>query len=79
MTRANLHQAYLDKTNFQSAILHEANFKSAYLAKADFSGADLTGSKLPSKYDYEVYYDEDTIFNSDFDPKLMGWKIEHSH
>lgn len=74
LTQAIFLEAHLEKANFQSAILHEVNFKSAYLAQANFAGADLTKAKLPSEYPYDVYYDERTAFDCDFDPKLVGWK-----
>ena len=74
LARADFLEAHLEEANFQSAILHEVNFQSAYLARANFSGADLTSAKLPLGYPYEVYYDQHTIFDRDFDPKLVGWK-----
>jgi hypothetical protein len=73
LIQANLQEAHLEKANFQSAILHEANFQSAYLAQVSFAGADLTKAKLPLDYPYEVYYDQDTCFDHDFDPKIVGW------
>lgn len=74
LSRANLREAHLEQANFKSAILHEVNFQSAYLAKANFSGSDLSRALLPLDYPYDVFYDKDTIFNPDFDPKVMGWK-----
>jgi uncharacterized protein YjbI with pentapeptide repeats len=74
LTKANLQQAHLEQANFHSAILQEVNFESAYLARANFSGADLTKAQLPLSYPYEVYYDQKTIFDHDFNPKTLGWK-----
>lgn len=74
LTRANLREAHLENANFKDAILHEVNFQSSCLAEVNFSGADLTKARLPLNYPYEVYYDQYTIFNSDFDPQIMGWK-----
>ncbi|MBE9042893.1 pentapeptide repeat-containing protein [Pleurocapsales cyanobacterium LEGE 10410] len=74
LTRANLESAHLEKTNFESAVLRHTNFRSSYLAQANFAGADLTKAMLPSDYPYDVYYDRDTIFDADFDPRMMGWK-----
>ncbi len=54
---------------FQQAALTEA-----YLYQADFSAADLREAKLSSEYSYEVYYDENTRFDSDIEPHLRGWK-----
>jgi uncharacterized protein YjbI with pentapeptide repeats len=73
LTQANLQEAHLEKVNLQSTILHEVNFQSAYLAQASFAGADLTNAKLPLDYSYEVYYDQYTCFDNDFDPQLVGW------
>ena len=75
LTGANLRDARLEKANFQSAILHEVDFRGAYLAGANFAGANLKKTILPLHYSYEVYYDDHTYFDHDFDPKFMGWKI----
>ncbi len=72
---ANFRDAHLEKANFQSAILHEVDFRGAYLAEANFAGADLKNANLPLYYSYDVYYDEHTYFDHNFDPKFMGWKI----
>ena len=74
LTRANLQEAHLEEANFEQAILHEVDFQSAYLGWVNFAGADLTKARLPLDYPYEVYYDEHTIFDHDFDPQIMGWK-----
>ena len=74
LIQAVFHSAHLEKANFQSAVLHEADFQSAYLAQANFAGADLNQAKLPSDFPYEVYYDDETTFDRDFDPQLVGWK-----
>lgn len=75
LTQANFESAHLEKANFESAILREANFRSSYLAQTNFAGADLTKAILPLDYPYDVYYDRKTIFDADFDPKMMGWKL----
>ncbi|MEM9274618.1 MAG: pentapeptide repeat-containing protein [Cyanobacteria bacterium P01_F01_bin.143] len=78
LTRANFQEAHLAKANFKFAILHEVNFQLAYLAQVNFSGADLTNTKLPLDYPYRVYYDQHTIFDHNFDPKLFGWvNLDH--
>ena len=74
LTRANLREAHLEKANFQSAILQEVDFRNAHLAQVNFARADLTKARLPLDYPYDVYYDQYTCFDHDFDPKLMGWK-----
>ena len=74
LTQANFQSAHLEKANFQSAILHEVNFQSAHLALVNFAGADLSNAKLPLDYPYDVYYDEHTSFDPEFEPKIMGWK-----
>ncbi len=74
LTKAILREAHLENANFKSAILHEVDFSSAYLARANFAGADLNKAKLPLDYPYDVYYDEETAFDHDFDPERVGWK-----
>ncbi len=72
---ANLQEAHLEKANFKSANLKDADLRDAYLFKTCFAGADLRGAKLSSRYDYEVYYDLDTVFDYGFDPMSVGWKM----
>lgn len=74
LIKANLHSAHLEKTNFQSANLKGADLTQAYLSGASFAGANLTYAKLSREYPYDVYYDRQTRFDSNFDPKLAGWK-----
>lgn len=74
LTQAIFKEAHLEKANFKSAILHEVDFSLAYLARANFAGADLNKAKLPLDCPYDVYYDEETAFDRDFDPTLVGWK-----
>lgn len=74
LTKCDLREAHLEKANFTSVILHGVDFQSSYLAQANFAGADLTNAKLPLDYPYDVYYDQNTIFDHDFDPELRGWK-----
>ena len=73
LIQADLREAHLEKANFSSAILQQVNFTSSYLAQANFAGADLTKATLPLDFPYEVYYDQNTIFDHDFDPQLRGW------
>ena len=75
LTQTNLYSAHLERVNFQSANLQGANLAEAYLFGASFVAADLTGTKLPTEYPYDVYYDRDTCFDANFNPKLMGWKL----
>ena len=72
---ANLQEAHLDGVNFNSAKLHNADLRRAYLLRASFAGADLRGAQLDSKYDYEVFYNQRTIFPEGFDPIAAGWKL----
>ena len=74
LTQAIFLEAHLEKANFKSTILHEVDFQSAYLAQANFAGADLNKAKLPLDYPYDVYYDDETAFDPDFDPQRVGWK-----
>ena len=74
LTQANLRAANLEKANFSSAILRGVDFQSSHLEKANFSGADLTQARLTLDYPYEVYYDQYTIFDHDFNPEFVGWK-----
>lgn len=75
LTNADLQEANLEKVDFTGAILQGVNFESSHLAEANFARADLTKAKLPLEYPYDVYYDRQTIFDRDFDPKLTGWKL----
>ncbi|MEL6930038.1 MAG: pentapeptide repeat-containing protein, partial [Cyanobacteria bacterium J06600_6] len=73
LNEANFQAAHLENANFSSAMLQGVNFQFAYLAQANFSAADLTQAKLLLNYSYEVYYNQDTIFDSNFNPRLAGW------
>lgn len=73
--QANLRQAHLEKTNFYKANLQQANLIGAYLYQASFASANLEGARLPKEYSYDVYYDRETCFDSNFNPKTMGWKL----
>ncbi len=75
LTNANLNSAYLEKANFQAANLQRANLKDAYLFGASFAGANLIEAKLPPEYPYDVYYDRNTHFDSNFNPESNGWKL----
>lgn len=75
MSKSNLQEAHLEKTNFTGANLQGVDFQSSNLSQANFSGADLTKARLPLNYPYDVYYDLNTIFDHDFNPKLRGWKL----
>jgi uncharacterized protein YjbI with pentapeptide repeats len=77
LIKSNLKEAYLDRANLRGANLREANLKEAYLFQASFSAADLRGAQLSSVYNYDVYYDKQTLFNRDFDPQKAGWKIKN--
>lgn len=74
LSQANFQEAHLENANFSSAILQKVDFRASYLAQANFAGADLTQARLPLDYAYEVYYNKNTIFDHDFDPKLRGWR-----
>lgn len=74
---ANLQETNLEQANFTAASLQEADFTKAYLFRAFFGSADLRGAKLTSEYPYEVYYDEKTLFDSNFNPQQAGWKIKN--
>ncbi len=75
IVQANLRQAHLKQTNFKGANLQGADLRDAYLFRASFAGADLRKAKLPQEYTYEVYYDSQTCFDSDFDPQQAGWTV----
>ena len=77
LRKATLQHSYLEKANFQLANLQEANLGDAYLAGASFEFADLRGAKLMSEYPYEVYYNDHTLFDTNFDPHQAGWKLKN--
>jgi len=72
--KADFRKAYLEKTNFQRASLQGSDLSNAYLWKASFAGANLRGTTFSNEYPYEVYYDQNTKFDPDFNPELRGWK-----
>ena len=74
LTQVNFTDSCLTQAIFQEAHLEKANFQSAYLAQANFAGADLNKAKLPLDYPYDVYYNDRTTFDRDFDPQRVGWK-----
>ncbi len=74
LDKVNLRDAHLEKTNFHKASLKQADLTEAYLFQANFSAADLRETKLAAEYPYEVYYDEQTCFDSSINPQSMGWK-----
>ena len=71
--QANMKEAHLNEANFSKANLQQADLTEAHLSNAIFAGADLRGTKLPSEYSYNVYYDSATIFSDDFEPIKAGW------
>ena len=71
--QANMKEAHLNEANFSKANLQQADLTEAHLSNAIFAGADLRGTKLPSEYSYNVYYDSATIFSNDFEPIEAGW------
>lgn len=75
MTGANLREAYLDRANLRNANLQGANLQEAYLFQASFVAADLRSAQLSSKYTYDVYYNDKTRFDGNFNPIKAGWKI----
>lgn len=74
LIEANLRQGNLEHANFQAANLQEADLRGANLDNAIFAGADLRGAKLESTYAYDVYYDNQTCFNANFEPVKAGWR-----
>ena len=74
LIEANLRHSNLEHANFQAANLQEADLREANLEHVNFAGADLRGAKLDSAYAYEVYYDNQTCFNANFNPVQLGWQ-----
>jgi Pentapeptide repeats (8 copies)/Pentapeptide repeats (9 copies) len=72
-----VNEVYLNKTFLIGAYLNGAYLKGAYLngaylISAYLSGACLKGAKLNGACLSGSYYDDRTIFDSDFDPKAVG-------
>ena len=67
LNQANLTKACLAKACMASAVLIEADLSGADLSGADLSGANLTRTKFKG-----AFYDRDTSFPADFDPKSKG-------
>lgn len=72
---ANFRKSNLEQANFKAANLQEVDFREANLLKASFAGADLRGAKLEPIYVYDVYYDRQIRFDSNFNPTKAGWKL----
>ena len=75
LIEANLQRSNLEKANFQAANLQEADLRGANLLNASFAAADLRGAKLSPAYSYDVYYDKQTVFDTNFNPIKAGWKL----
>ncbi len=75
LIEANLRKTKLEHANFQAANLQEADLRGADLHHASFAAADLRGAKLSPAYSYDVYYDQHTIFDANFNPMKAGWKV----
>ena len=73
---ANLQKSNLEQANFQAANLQEADLRGANLLNASFVAADLRGAKLAPAYSYDVYYDNKTVFDANFNPTKVGWKLQ---
>ena len=73
LTKANFKESCLQGAVFDHANLQNADLDNAYLLKTWFLNADLRGAKLPAEYPYDVYYNEQTLFDSSFDPLAAGW------
>ncbi|ELS02695.1 putative low-complexity protein [Xenococcus sp. PCC 7305] len=76
LIEANLRRSNLESANFQSANLQEADLRGANLLNASFASADLRGAKFSPAYSYDVYYDKNTAFDSNFNPIKAGWKLQ---
>lgn len=77
LSRANMTNAILIETDLTGACLNEACFISAKLIQVDLSYADLTGTYLIgvdlSKAKLKgAFYNDDTSFPSNFNPKSAG-------
>lgn len=78
LCQANLRESHLKETNFTQANLQKADLSDAYLFNTVFAKADLRHCKLPHEYTYEVYYDDETMFDESFNPQQAGWiKIDY--
>ena len=77
LIEADLQKCNLEGTDFQAANLQEADLREANLRLADFAAADLRGAKLESAYSYDVYYDNQTYFDANFNPIKAGWKLKN--
>ena len=76
LIEANLRRSDLEQAYFKGANLQEADLRGANLRNASFAGADLRGAKLSPAYPYDVYYDQQTIFDVNFNPIKANWKFQ---
>ncbi len=75
LIEANLRRSNLEQANFQAANLQEADLRGANLLNVSFADADLRGAKLSPAYSYDVYYNKQTVFDTNFNPIKAGWKL----
>jgi hypothetical protein len=69
---ADFSYAKLIRTNFNKANLRGADLRFADLKGASFLGTNLTKIKLNSTDFRGCLYDDETIFDEDFDPHVAG-------
>ncbi len=74
LIEANLRKSNLEQANFHAANLQEADLREANLRHASFAAADLRGAKLAPASSYDIYYDDKTVFDANFNPTTAGWK-----
>ena len=77
LARVDLREAYLYETDLreadlQGAILRHAVLTGAKLNKANLFGADLRGADLRLADFRKAYYDNQTLFPDNFEPKKQG-------
>ncbi len=80
LERTSLIKIYLIKANCYQTDFSGAYLTGAYLTKSDFkeakfNGAYLNGAKLSGAKLEDAYYDEQTKFDTSFDPKVALMKI----
>lgn len=69
---ANFQHTYFKKANFWAADLREVDFSEALLIECNFSGANLQGANFTRSLLNNSFYNRNTIFDSDFNPKRVG-------
>ncbi|BAQ62804.1 pentapeptide repeat protein [Geminocystis sp. NIES-3708] len=72
LNNSDLSYSNLKRTEFQNAFLTGVNLTEAYLSESSMLGTCLTSAIIYKTYFREAKYNHKTIFDTKFNPQLMG-------